>query len=47
MLYAALISALEGLSLDLFATGAGAPEVKRAKGVMHLLLSRVLDSRQQ
>jgi AcrR family transcriptional regulator len=42
MLYAALISALEGLSLDLLATAAGPPEVRRAKEVMHLLLARVL-----
>ena len=42
MLYAALISALEGTSLDLFATDISAPLVARAKGVMHLLLERVL-----
>jgi AcrR family transcriptional regulator len=42
MLYAALISALEGLSLDLLATQASKAEVKRAKQVMHLLLLRVL-----
>jgi len=42
MLYAALISALEGLSLDLLASGADAKEVERAKRVMHLILGRVL-----
>jgi AcrR family transcriptional regulator len=46
MLYAALISALEGLSLDLLASRASESQVKRAKEVMHLLLTRVLDSRQ-
>jgi AcrR family transcriptional regulator len=44
MLYAALISALEGISLDLFATDASAPQVTRAKQVMHLLLERCLGS---
>jgi AcrR family transcriptional regulator len=47
MLYAALISALEGLSLDLLASRAGGPEVKRAKEVMHVLLTRVLDPSQR
>jgi AcrR family transcriptional regulator len=42
MLYAALISALEGLSLDLLARGAPVDEVRRAKRVMHELLSKVL-----
>jgi AcrR family transcriptional regulator len=42
MLYAALISALEGLSLDLLASRGGNAEVRRAKKVMRLLLSRVL-----
>jgi AcrR family transcriptional regulator len=42
MLYAALVSALEGTSLDLFATGASPQQVARAKRVMHLLLERVL-----
>lgn len=42
MLYAALLSALEGLSMDLLATGARAADVARAKEVLHLLLARVL-----
>jgi AcrR family transcriptional regulator len=42
MLYLALISALEGLSLDLLATGTNATDVARAKSVMHLLARRVL-----
>ena len=42
MLYAALISALEGLSLDLLAHGAPVVEVRRAKRVMHELLAKVL-----
>lgn len=42
MLYAALVSALEGVSLDLLATGAAAADVARAKRVMHLLVDRVL-----
>jgi AcrR family transcriptional regulator len=42
MLYAALVSALEGTSLDLFASGVSADRVERAKRVMHLLLERVL-----
>jgi AcrR family transcriptional regulator len=42
MLYAALLSGLEGLSLDLLSSGAGPAEVARAKQVMHLLLERAL-----
>jgi AcrR family transcriptional regulator len=42
MLYLALISALEGLSLDLVAKKTTASDVKRAKEVMHLLARRVL-----
>lgn len=42
MLYAALLSALEGLSLDLLANGAPVAEVRRAKLVMHELLAKVL-----
>jgi AcrR family transcriptional regulator len=42
MLYAALISALEGLSLDLLATQATEADVVRAKEAMRLLLTRVL-----
>ena len=42
MLYAALISALEGLSMDLLTSGANAHEVARAKDVLHLMLARVL-----
>jgi AcrR family transcriptional regulator len=42
MLYAALISALEGTSLDLFATDTGPTHVARAKRVMHLILERVI-----
>lgn len=46
MLYAALLSALEGLSLDLLGGSPGKPatrsEVDRAKAVMHLLIERVL-----
>lgn len=45
MFYAALVSALEGISLDLLGAGAGAPEVARAKRVMHLLLDRALPAR--
>lgn len=45
MLYAALVSALEGTSLDLFATDVSAKTVERAKRVMHLLLERVLGPR--
>jgi AcrR family transcriptional regulator len=45
MLYAALVSALEGVSLDLFAAGAEPGDVARAKRVMHLLLDRVLAAR--
>lgn len=42
LLYAALVSALEGLSLDLLARGAPRDEVGRAKAVMHALLDRAL-----
>ncbi len=42
MLYAALLSALEGISLDLLSSEAGPHEVARAKKVMHLLLERTL-----
>lgn len=42
LLYAALVSALEGLSLDLLARGASRDEVARAKVVMHELLDRAL-----
>jgi AcrR family transcriptional regulator len=42
MFYAALVSGLEGLSLDLLASDAGPHEVARAKQVMHLLLERTL-----
>jgi AcrR family transcriptional regulator len=42
MLYLALLSALEGLSLDLLATRSSAADVARAKSVMHLLARRVL-----
>jgi len=42
MLYAALVSALEGISLDLLSSEAGPREVARAKKVMHLLLERTL-----
>jgi hypothetical protein len=42
MLYAALVSALEGTSLDLLSSDAGPHEVARAKKVMHLLLERTL-----
>jgi AcrR family transcriptional regulator len=42
MVYSALISALEGLSLDLLASGAGPDELKRAKRVMRFILARVL-----
>ncbi len=41
MLYTALISALEGLSLDLLSSGASSNDVTRAKRVMHLLIDRV------
>lgn len=44
LLYAALLSALEGLSLDLLAKPATRAEVDRAKAVMHLLIARVLAS---
>jgi len=42
MLYAALLSALEGISLDLLSSEAGPHDVARAKKVMHLLLERTL-----
>jgi len=42
MLYAALLSALEGVSLDLLSSEADPSEVARAKKVMHLLLERTL-----
>ena len=42
MVYSALISALEGVSLDLLASGAGEGELKRAKRVMRFILARVL-----
>lgn len=42
MLYAALVSALEGVSLDLLAGGGAKGEVARAKRVMHLVIDRVL-----
>jgi AcrR family transcriptional regulator len=42
MLYAALISALEGTSLEILSQGAGPTEVARVKRVMHLLLDRAL-----
>ena len=42
MLYTALVSALEGVSLDLLSSEAGPREVARAKKVMHLLLERTL-----
>jgi AcrR family transcriptional regulator len=42
LLYAALVSALEGLSLELLSGSATEIEVARAKKVMHLLVERVL-----
>jgi AcrR family transcriptional regulator len=42
MLYAALLSALEGVSLDLLSSEADPSEVARAKKVMHVLLERTL-----
>jgi hypothetical protein len=42
MLYLALISALEGTSLELLATEARPADVARAKKVMRLILDRVL-----
>jgi AcrR family transcriptional regulator len=42
MLYAALLSALEGLSLDLLASGSPPADVRRAKRVMHHLLAKCL-----
>jgi AcrR family transcriptional regulator len=48
LLYAALLSALEGLSLELLSGGAteiDGKEVARAKKVMHLLVQRVLETR--
>jgi hypothetical protein len=45
MLYGALVSALEGLSLDLLTSGASAAEVERAKKAMHLLLTRTLEKK--
>jgi AcrR family transcriptional regulator len=41
MLYAALIAALEGISLDLVTAGVKKRDVKRAKAVFHFLLSQV------
>jgi AcrR family transcriptional regulator len=43
MLYLAILSAIEGLSLELLAEGADATKVKRAKKVMSFLLARILD----
>jgi AcrR family transcriptional regulator len=45
MFYAALLSALEGVSLDLLASGASPGEVERAKDAMHRLLDRALTPR--
>src|SRR5262249_58552299 len=45
MLYAALVSALEGISLDLLAAGPNPRDVARAKRVMHDLLTRALGKR--
>jgi AcrR family transcriptional regulator len=42
MLYAALISALEGVSLDMLATGVTPEAAGRAKCVMNVILTRVL-----
>jgi AcrR family transcriptional regulator len=42
MLYVALLSALEGLSVQMLATGATAKGVARAKRVVHLLMNRTL-----
>jgi len=42
LLYAALLSALEGLSLELLAGSTTEIEVARAKKVMHVLVERVL-----
>jgi AcrR family transcriptional regulator len=42
LLYVALISALEGVSLELLSTGARPADVARAKRVMHELLARTL-----
>jgi AcrR family transcriptional regulator len=41
-LYAALISAVEGTSLDLLSGECGPDEVARAKTVLHLILDRVI-----
>jgi AcrR family transcriptional regulator len=43
--YAALLSALEGVSMDLLASGAGPEQVERAKASMHQLLDRALRPR--
>jgi AcrR family transcriptional regulator len=43
-LYTALVSALEGLSLELLSSEAGPREVHRAKAVMHALLERTLNT---
>jgi hypothetical protein len=42
LLYAALISAVEGVSLELLASRPDAREVARAKSVLHLILERTL-----
>jgi AcrR family transcriptional regulator len=42
MLYAAMLSAIEGLSLELLATGSDPAQVKRAKKVMGFVMTRVL-----
>jgi AcrR family transcriptional regulator len=42
LFYAALISAVEGVSLELLAGKVGKKEVERAKTVLHLLLERTL-----
>jgi AcrR family transcriptional regulator len=43
--YAALISAVEGTSLDLLSGKCGPDEVARAKRVLHLILDRVIANR--
>jgi AcrR family transcriptional regulator len=44
MLYGALLSAVEGISLELLADEPGSSEVKRAKAALHLILERTLSA---
>jgi AcrR family transcriptional regulator len=43
ILYLALLSALEGTSMELFAKGSSPADVARAKAAMHLMLGHILE----